>query len=193
MKKEKKKIAEALEEPKKTVATHGRLWEITKKKNLRTKSDSVAGRCCDRSLSFYTSVQVAVHQPHTARTTCTHSTPTGKSETPMVPFPSASPTQRRLDRSRIRSTSSLLALKVQLLLQRITFSPEHPFFFSPLSSLRDSEEDREEGFRERGRPGAPDAAPPPLGHSHAALTPKLHSWSSHSWARRTPRRSLHPP
>lgn len=107
------------------------LGDYKKKKNLRTKSDSVAGRCCDRSLSFYTSVQVAVHQPHTARTTCTHSTPTGKSETPMVPFPSASPTQRRLDRSRIRSTSSLLALKVQLLLQRITFSPEHPFFFLP--------------------------------------------------------------
>lgn len=50
MKKEKKKIAEALEEPKKTVATHGRLWEITKKKKPKNKK-RLGGRQMLRSIA----------------------------------------------------------------------------------------------------------------------------------------------
>lgn len=66
--------------------------------------------------------------------------------------------------------------------------PGAPAFFSPSP--------RGTGGRgqERGRLGAPDSArPPPDPHSPAGLTPKPHSWSSHSWARRTRRRSLRLP
>lgn len=145
-------------------------WQPQGKKKKRTKSNSVAARCCAFVLLYLRSGRRAPAPQGADKPIHMGEHPLGKSETPRVPFPVATPTRgkKKKDLTALQPAPPLPSTpsKCNFGSREELFPPpppprfpRAPVFFLP--SPRDSE--GEEGVQgRRGRPGAPDATPPTI-------------------------------